>query len=581
MNNEIPPRALGFWHEDKSNQEVEAYESAENHYRQDFFLNEGLEESVRAAYASPQSASSNTANRDVVGAETSSLVTPQAVPFSHHHVAEKSTQVRDTDRERTTATKDPLNENAAAQEDESKQGQKKKAHPSYVVQDVLGPPSARFIFDELDDEAEDEALEIPGPFEPIHPVLSPSCFYGPLGEITEAIAPHTEADRAAILTQMITGFGSLVGYSPHFWVGSTCHYTNLFTCIVGRTSKARKGTSFSYIREGFKIIEPAWVLDRIHSGASSGEGIIWSVRDPITKNEPLKDKGKFTGEYVQVIIDQGISDKRLLLLENEFARPLTVMGRDHNTLSEILRDAWDHMPLESMSKHDPGRAQQAHISIVAHITAKELIALLKDHAFFNGFANRFLWVCARRANYLPEPPSFADLELASYFEYLKKVALWASQVGEMERHEAARKIWNERYRELSAEGDGKFGAATDRAEAQVLRLAMIYALSTGARVIDVQAQEAAFAMWKYCEDSARFLFDDTLTKSEAKRILAGLRFKLEGMTNSEIHNQIFKRNVPARLIKQILESLKALGVVTSQQESTGGREATRWSIRGH
>jgi hypothetical protein len=35
----------------------------------------------------------------------------------------------------------------------------------------------------------------------------------------------------------------------------------------------------------------------------------------------------------------------------------------------------------------------------------------------------------------------------------------------------------------------------------------------------------------------------------------------------------------AQVINEILKSLKALGAVTSQRESTGGREATRWSMR--
>jgi hypothetical protein len=219
-----------------------------------------------------------------------------------------------------------------------------------------------------------------------------------------------------------------------------------------------------------------------------------------------------------------------LLLETELVRQVRPNEfQAESTLVPLSCFGWPAEVARSLHRGDS-------VLVGAHLYGTEFKtdALLKDHAFFNGFANRFLWVCARRANYLPEPPSFADLGLTSHFEYLKKAALWASQVGEMERSDAASKIWHEKYRELSAEGEGKFGAATDRAEAQVLRLSMNYALSSGERLIDVGAQEAAFAMWKYCEDSARFLFDDTLTKPEAKRILAALRSKREGITNSEI-----------------------------------------------
>jgi hypothetical protein len=458
------------------------------------------------------------------------------------------------------------------------QSKPRKRDPAYVLQDILGPPEAKFVPGEQNDGEEPEEALAP---EALHPALSETCFYGPLGEITNAVAPYTEADPAAILIQLLIAFGNLIGSSPHFWVGSDCHYTNLFACVVGRTSKARKGMSLGYVREGFKIIEPAWISGCLRSGTSSGEGIIWAVRDPITKNEPVKEKGKFTGQYVEVITDRGMEDKRLCLVENEFARALAAMNRDHNTLSAVLRDAWDHHNLDTLVKHDPGRAHGAHISIVTHITRKELFYRLKEYEFFNGFANRFLWLCAQRANYLPEPPSFADLGLSSYFEHLKEVALQASQICEMERSEAARQIWCQGYRELSAGGEGKFGAATDRSEAQVTRLSMIYALSTGSRIIDVQAQEAALAMWKYCEDSARYLFDDTLTSPKAKRLLAVWRARPEGMTRREINDLVYKRNVPSRVITEVLESLKGLGVLICHPETTGGRAAERWVIRNN
>ena len=148
-------------------------------------------------------------------------------------------------------------------------------------------------------------------------------------------------------------------------------------------------------------------------GASSGEGIIRAVRDPITKTEPVKEKGKFTGKYIEVTVDQGVTDKRLFLVEDEFARCLAVMTRDNNTLSTVLRAAWDHIPLDTVVKNIPARAREAHISIVAHITFKELKDRLGECEFFNGFANRFLWLCVRRARCLPEPPNFSDLGLST------------------------------------------------------------------------------------------------------------------------------------------------------------------------
>jgi hypothetical protein len=110
---------------------------------------------------------------------------------------------------------------------------------------------------------------------------------------------------------------------------------------------------------------------------------------------------------------------------------------------------------------------------------------------------------------------------------------------------------------------------------------MIYALSTGSRIIDVAPQDAALALWKYCEDSARYLFDDTLTEPKAKPLLAALRSGPGGMTRTEISDVVYKRNASSRTLSEILESLKGLEVLTCQREETGGRAAERWAIRSN
>ena len=59
------------------------------------------------------------------------------------------------------------------------------------------------------------------------------------------------------------------------------------------------------------------------------------------------------------------------------------------------------------------------------------------------------------------------------------------------------------YPALSAEQPGLLGAITARAEAQTMRLALIYALLDGAGEIDRVHIEAALAVWAFCEASAR------------------------------------------------------------------------------
>ena len=80
------------------------------------------------------------------------------------------------------------------------------------------------------------------------PVLSETAYFGLAGEIVRTIEPHTEADNAALLIQLLTGFGSLIGKTAYFRAEADHHHTKLFGVLVGASSKGRKGTSWGQIR---------------------------------------------------------------------------------------------------------------------------------------------------------------------------------------------------------------------------------------------------------------------------------------------------------------------------------------------
>jgi len=92
------------------------------------------------------------------------------------------------------------------------------------------------------------------------------------------------------------------------------------------------------------------------------------VRDPVISRIPVQEKGRFTGDYDEVCTDQGEEDKRLLIVEPEFASVLTVANHEGNTLSAILRQAWNDGNLSPLTKNNPIRATNAHVSIVGHIS---------------------------------------------------------------------------------------------------------------------------------------------------------------------------------------------------------------------
>ena len=402
--------------------------------------------------------------------------------------------------------------------------------------------------------------------------LKSEAFQGLAGEWVRVVEPHTEADPAALLVQFLAAFGNLIGRKPYYRAESDRHFTNLFAVIVGQTAKGRKGTSWGLVKAVLREVDETWAATRISSGLSSGEGLIWSVHDEITafvKNA----KGK---EPEEQLIDPGVNDKRLLVIEGEFARVLQAAERQGNTLSAVLRDSWDTGELSSLTKNSPARATGAHISLLGHITRDELKRLLTDTAAANGFANRFLWVCSKRSKCLPDGGALDLMKLSDLSRRLLDTATFASAGEQLQRDSTARAIWHKVYPELSEGKPGLFGAVTSRAEAQVLRLSCLYALLDRSAVVQAAHLMAALAVWEYCEDSARFIFGSALGDRTADEIMRALRERPKGMTRTEIR-EYFSKNKPSAEIDRALGLLQEHGrAQVTKEEKERGRPVERW-----
>jgi len=407
--------------------------------------------------------------------------------------------------------------------------------------------------------------------------LGSAAHYGLAGEFLKLVEPHSEADPAALLLQFLTAFGNCSGRGNHFKVESSLHHLNLFTCIVGATSKARKGTSFDRAIAPFSVADPTWAQDRVKSGLSSGEGLIELVADGIETQQPVKEKGRTV--RFETITSPGVDDKRLLIVESEFARTLQACQRDTNTLSAVIRQAWDTGHLDNLTrKQNKIRATGAHISLIAHITKDELRRMLTDTAMVNGFANRFLWCCARRSRVLPEGGDLNQQDIDKLGKKVLEAVQFANKkTRTITRSDKSRALWATMYETLSAGKPGLFGAVTSRAEAQVMRLACIYCLLNKQEQILGQHLSAALAVWKYCEDSARFIFGDSLGDPLADDIWQALRSSAAGLTRNEIR-EYYNRNKSSEEISRALNVLAEYGRAQMKKDlaSGQGRPVERW-----
>jgi hypothetical protein len=293
--------------------------------------------------------------------------------------------------------------------------------------------------------------------------LDEIAYHGLAGDIVRLVEPHSEADPVALLLQVLVAFGSIIHRSAYWSVEGDRHHGNLFLVLVGETSKGRKGSSWGQVRRVVQAADPDWAAECVVSGLASGEGLMHAVRDRVTKI------GK-NGEEVE---DAGVSDKRLLGVEEEFASVLRQANRDSNIITATLRQAWDTGNLRTLTKTTPTRATNAHVSVIGHITVDELRQELTKTDKANGFANRFLWVMVRRSKVLPEGGALHTENLQPLTSALNRAAREARTRGELTRDSAARALWRDVYPELTEGHPGMYGAVTGRGEAQVLRLAML------------------------------------------------------------------------------------------------------------
>src|SRR3984885_7960876 len=258
------------------------------------------------------------------------------------------------------------------------------------------------------------------PQPPTHQELDKAALHGPAGRIINALAPHTEAHPAALLLQFLAAFGNLIGPGPHCMVESTRHALNLFVILIGDSSKARKGTSWNHIANLFAGVDPAWLSTRVNNARLTANGLVRALRD-----------------------QQPPTDRRLLALSEEFASVVHSLQRGNGHLSPLLRCAWDNGNLPTLDMHHQLRATGTHLSLIAHITQRELNQTFQRHQAQNGFANRCLWPGVERGNCLAVASSPPADELSAIVGTLRSAVAWATARPEIlfDRDKEAQQRW--------------------------------------------------------------------------------------------------------------------------------------------
>ena len=433
-----------------------------------------------------------------------------------------------------------------------------------TLEDVLG----RFKPDRDEgptmDDSEDDALDIPE-----WPKLSQDALPGIVGEFVDLATRDSEADPAAVLATLLVRCAAEIGYNPYYCIGESKQRLLLGSVLVGTSSKARKGLSAGPIKSLFKKIQKVdstWISAKTSSGPlSSGEGLIYAVRDEVKEwQKPTKTKpGRF------VVKDPGVTDKRLFVLDEEFAGVLAKTKTEGNILSMVIRKFWDSGNAEPLTKHNRIRCTGAHVCWISHITNAELRAKLEETEALNGFGNRILWVCVRRHKHVSRPQPIPDEAMkrmaAAFVEVIRK----AQGLERVRMTQNAGEFYDKLYMKITPSRPGLYGVITGRAEAQVIRLSLLYAMLEGCSRIHTRHIKSGLAFWNYADASARFIFHGMNEDPKKRKLLDALKVQGE-MSRTHIRD-LFGRHLKKERLESMLSQLIAQGHIVKEIEKTGGR----------
>jgi hypothetical protein len=391
------------------------------------------------------------------------------------------------------------------------------------------------------------------------PAPDQAMYYGLVGEAGRIAANETEVNPVAAMAGFLSFLGANVGRDVYLAIGNTYHHPRIFTLHVGRSGRGRKGDALSLTQRIRTRMEETWAgtLGQCHAGGlSTREGLALLIHDGLKQGK----------EDIPPI-----DDKRLWVVESEFANVLHQSRRDGNTLSAALRDAWDGVSIRPAIKSSRVWATRPHIGIHACVTPSELLSLIESRDLSNGFANRFLMIWAERTRIVPFPQPTPKAVLDRLAERTAAVVRFAKggypgteSSREMHLSDAASLLYAEAYRkELTrTESADLLTSLLERQAPYVLRLATLFALTDQALLIQEHHINAALAWVRYARQSVRFIFGEAAQVAEgeqkadtARKILEFLRDRPDGADRTALINECFQRRGSASRIDEALSSL--------------------------
>ncbi len=423
----------------------------------------------------------------------------------------------------------------------------------------------------------DAAGDGPGPLAP--PSLSRSAYPDLLARVVYAATYGSEAHPIAVGANLLALLSGAVGRGPYQRIGDSTIHMRPFFLLVGKSGKARKGTAEHTPREVARradsILRKLYGTSdrlRVHGGGlSSGEGVAFAIRDPREPDE--NGKGG----------DLGVGDKRLLVIESEFANLLELIKRPGNVLSSMLRNLWDGRTVEPLTKNNQVTVTSPHVVVLGHITGHEVREKSTATDAANGLLNRFIMLHVYRPKLVPHPEPTPEDVLDDLAERLADVIHFATggnphgnNTREVTMTTEARELWTELYPGITQDRTGLAGSLMARSEVYARMLAMMFALLDMRDQIEPGDLLSAVEWVTYWRRSIEYVFlageEQTELDDFTKEVL-GQVVTNPGIKLSELQEVWKRKRIPQ--VKAALETLLNLAppLVEQRIQPGAGRPA--------
>lgn len=395
-----------------------------------------------------------------------------------------------------------------------------------------------------------------------------------LGDVVRQVAPYTEADPVGILVSLMAALGVRLGAGPHIRAGDDPHPLLVWPMLIGHTGTGKKGTAWSAAKRILRCADADFLTGNLRTGLSTGEGIAALFTDD---QDDLDDPAAaaLRAKARHAALPPG--DHRLLMVEPEWAVVMARMRREGNSLSGMLRAAWEGGDLSTMNV-TARVARDTHIGLLAHITPGEFREKVSATDMAGGTYNRFLPTAVAMSQALPFSQGTPEDTVAALGADLARRLDQAAELRLLQLTDDAARVWGSVYVEFLAHSSDNPTAVEQflaRAAPNCLRLAGIHAALDGTPHIHAHHLHAAAALTRYAIASAQAVF--TTTDPTTERLATWIADAgPTGRTRKEINKDYFKGNTPADEITSHLDRLIETGQVTksARPRADGGSGRT-------